>query len=77
MWSSDWFFRRETYVDHVKRIYDLFIPHMIEFEHDVTNEIVLDMSGFSTPVSEPNPKPTSSDYPTQKYIPYHHHHHKN
>jgi hypothetical protein len=39
--------------------------------------LLSDMSSCSTPVSEPDPDPTSSDQPTQKYVPYHHPHHKN
>jgi hypothetical protein len=38
---------------------------------------LLSICRFSTPVSEPDPEPTSSDQPTQKYVPYHHPHHKN
>jgi hypothetical protein len=35
------------------------------------------MSGFSTPLSESDHDPTSSDQPMKKSIPYHHLHHKN
>jgi hypothetical protein len=34
---------------------------MPAFEHVVTNNIVVDMSGFSTPISELSLEPTSSD----------------
>jgi hypothetical protein len=61
-------------VDCAKQIDELFVPHMAEFEY--TDDIVVNMS-CSTPVSEPNPEPTSSDQPTQKIVPYHHPHYKN
>jgi hypothetical protein len=48
---------------------------MVKFEH--TNDIVANMSGCSTPLSEPDLKTTSSDQPMQKIVPYHHPHHKN
>jgi hypothetical protein len=50
---------------------------MPTFDHVVKNDIVVDMSGCSTHVSEPNHDLTSSDQPLQKYVPYHHPHHKN
>jgi hypothetical protein len=50
---------------------------MPKFEHVVTYDIVVDMPGFSTHVSELDPEPTSSDQPTQKKTPYHHPHNKN
>jgi hypothetical protein len=45
----------------------------LEYAHD----IVVDMSGCSTFVSEIDYETTSFDNPGQKSIPYHHHHHKN
>jgi len=50
---------------------------MPEFEHAFIDYIVVDMSGCYTLVSEPNPKLNSYDHPTQKFVPYHHPHHKN
>jgi len=37
---------------------------------------LIDELDFSTPISEPDPNPTSSNQPTQKFFPYHHPHHK-
>jgi hypothetical protein len=47
---------------------------MEKFEH--TDDIVADMLGCSTFVSEREPDPTSFDKLVQKYMPYHHPHHK-
>jgi hypothetical protein len=64
-------------VDCVEHIDELHVTHMPEFEHVITYDIVVDMLGFSTPVSEPKPKPTSSNQIAQKYMPYNIYHHKN
>jgi len=52
-------------------------PNIQKFENIIGNDIVVDMSGCSTPVSELDLEPTSFDYPTQNYIHCHHHHHAN
>jgi hypothetical protein len=62
-------------IDCAKQIDEIPVPHLEEFEH--TNDIVVDMSNFSTPISETNLDPTSSDQPVQKFVPYHHPHRKN
>jgi hypothetical protein len=50
---------------------------MTEFEHTITDDIIVAMLNRSNPVSEPDQEPTSYDQPTQKSMPYHHPHHKN
>jgi hypothetical protein len=47
---------------------EFIVPHMENFEH--TNDIVIDMSGFYTPVIKHDPESTSSNHPTKKYVPY-------
>jgi hypothetical protein len=59
-------------IDCVEQIDEFYVPHMPEFENIVADDIVVDMSGFSTPVSEPKPEPTSFDKPTHKCVPYRH-----
>ena len=49
---------------------------MPKFEHDVIYDIVTNMSGFSTHVSESYPNPTSSSNLAQTFMPYHHPHHE-
>jgi hypothetical protein len=63
-------------IDCSKQIDEFHIPHMSEFEHTVTNDIVVDMLDCYTLVRELNPHPSSFDHPTQKHKPYHHPHHK-
>jgi hypothetical protein len=63
-------------VDCIEQIDDLYVPHMPKFEHVVIVDIVVYILGYSSLVSEPEPKPTFYDQPTQKYMPYHHPHHK-
>ena len=65
--------KEKPIVDCAKHIDEFHVPHMEEFEH--RNDTIVDMLGVSTPVTEPNPKPSSSDYTSQKYFPYHHPHH--
>jgi hypothetical protein len=71
------FLEEQPIVDCAEHIDELHVPHMPEFEHVVTDDIVVDMSGCSTHVSELDPEPTSSSSNTKKYVPYHHPHHKN
>jgi hypothetical protein len=71
------FHKRNILLIVLNNIDELHVPHMSEFEHVVTYDIVVDMLGCSTPIREPELEPTSFDHPTQKYVPYHHPHHKN
>jgi hypothetical protein len=71
------FLKEQPTIDCVEQIDELHAPHMPIIENVVTNDIVVDIPGCSTSSSEPNPESTSYDQTTQKYVPYHHPHHKN
>jgi hypothetical protein len=58
------FLKEQPIVDCVEHIDELVIPNTPKFEYVVIDDIVADMPGCSTLVSELDPDPTSFDQPT-------------
>jgi hypothetical protein len=53
----------------LKQIDEMVVPNMPKSENIVVGDIVVDMSGCSTPKSTPELEPNSFDQPTQNSMP--------
>jgi hypothetical protein len=56
--------KQQPIVDCAKQIDEFHIPHMPEFKHIVTYDIVPDMMDYSTLVRKYEPENASSNHPT-------------